>query len=199
MIDAAKGQKCLTNLEVPVNWNQAGQPGTPGPAGPKGDKGDKGDAGADGASGPQGPPGPQGDPGPPGSAGDSAALHLPKVADSNWTPLFDMSGVGRLEVECTEPRGGLGDPVLGMRYTNTTGAERTLFSEEVAGTSDGGGRVPAGNTVPLTHLDQGPLYHIVVFPGSATSGATPAADITIAGVDTTDTSACDFWGHAITR
>ena len=104
-----------------------------------------------------------------------------------------------MEAECVEPRGGFGDPELGLRYTNTTGAERTLFSESVVDGADSGERVPAGNTVLVSNLSQGPLYHIVLLPGSATSGTTPAADVTIAGVDTADTSACDFWGNAITR
>ena len=78
VIDTAKGQRCLTSVEVPVSWNQAGQPGATGqagpigPPGPQGGKGDDGDPGRDGAQGVQGVPGErgqQGEQGPPGPQG----------------------------------------------------------------------------------------------------------------------------------
>ena len=78
VIDTARGQKCLPNLEAQITWNQAGQPGAPGqagpggPPGPRGEKGDDGDPGRDGAQGVQGVPGErgqQGEQGPPGPQG----------------------------------------------------------------------------------------------------------------------------------
>src|SRR5262245_66673425 len=45
VVDTARGQKCITNLEVPITWNQQGP------------KGDAGVPGVDGARGPQGEPG----------------------------------------------------------------------------------------------------------------------------------------------
>jgi Collagen triple helix repeat (20 copies) len=88
VIDTAKSQKCLTNLEVPITWNQQGPPGPPGPPGPAGapgTPGTNGTNGADGAQGPQGEPGPagadgargqQGEPGPPGPAGSTPPATL---------------------------------------------------------------------------------------------------------------------------
>src|SRR4026207_2535483 len=48
VIDTAKGEKCVTALEVPFSWNQKGQ---------------KGDSGAPGAPGAPGTPGTPGAPG----------------------------------------------------------------------------------------------------------------------------------------
>jgi hypothetical protein len=47
VIDTARGQKCLTSLEVPISWSQQGPRGDPGPAGPPGANGSNG---ADGVS-----------------------------------------------------------------------------------------------------------------------------------------------------
>jgi hypothetical protein len=49
VIDTARNQQCIPNLEVPISWNQAG---TQGPKGDPGSQGPKGDPG------PEGPPGP---------------------------------------------------------------------------------------------------------------------------------------------
>src|SRR3954454_5677080 len=81
VIDKSKGEACLSRLEVPISWDQAGQQGPvgpTGPAGPTGPKGDNGDPGASGAQGLQGdigPVGPQGDRGPQGEPGTFPALH----------------------------------------------------------------------------------------------------------------------------
>ncbi len=48
VIDTAKGQKCLPNAEIALNWNAQGQPGAPGLPGQPGAKGDKGDPGEKG-------------------------------------------------------------------------------------------------------------------------------------------------------
>jgi hypothetical protein len=85
VIDVAKGQRCLPNLEIALTWNGQGQSGAPGPAGPKGDTGDKGDRGDAGIAGPpglagdqgpQGIQGPQGVPGPEGAAGAVAGYEI---------------------------------------------------------------------------------------------------------------------------
>ncbi len=36
IIDPAAGQTCQSRLELPLTWNQRGEPGPPGPAGPPG-------------------------------------------------------------------------------------------------------------------------------------------------------------------
>jgi len=70
VIDVAKGQKCLPNLEAALNWNAQGQPGPPGDKGPTGDKGPIGDKGPAGDKGPVGDKGPAGDKGLSGDPGD---------------------------------------------------------------------------------------------------------------------------------
>jgi hypothetical protein len=81
VIDKSKGEACLSRLEVPISWDQAGQPGPVGPAGavgptgPKGDNGDSGPTGAQGLQGETGATGPQGDQGPKGDTGALPALH----------------------------------------------------------------------------------------------------------------------------
>jgi hypothetical protein len=65
VIDKAKGEACLSRLEVPISWDQAGQPGPAGAAGPAGPPGAKGDKGDPGQTGAQGEPGAKGDPGEP--------------------------------------------------------------------------------------------------------------------------------------
>jgi hypothetical protein len=171
VIDEAKGQKCLTSLETPLTWNQAGPPGA---VGPKGDNGD------------------------PGQATDHAAVQLPKVGftHANWTTLFDIPGVGRFDVACESPRPdptGIDDPKLRARYSNTTAAERTLVAER----QNESARVPSGASYILTDPDLAVSYRLLVFPGSAASGTTsPTADVSISGVPTVDTFACDFWGSS---
>ncbi len=82
VIDPAKGQHCVANLETAISWNQHGAPGLPGPKGDAGPAGPKGDTGATGATGdagsqgPAGPPGPQGSAGPAGPAGAGALWAL---------------------------------------------------------------------------------------------------------------------------
>jgi Collagen triple helix repeat (20 copies) len=61
VIDTAKGQKCLTNLEVPISWSQ------------KGVKGDAGVPGASGQPGANGAPGAAGAPGIPGTSGTNGS------------------------------------------------------------------------------------------------------------------------------
>ncbi|MEO3854981.1 hypothetical protein [Acrocarpospora sp. B8E8] len=61
IIDPAKGQRCLNQVETAVSWNKigpAGPQGIQGPAGPQGDPGAQGPIGPPGAKGEQGPAGP---------------------------------------------------------------------------------------------------------------------------------------------
>ena len=104
VIDTAKGQKCLANLEVPITWNE------------RGPKGDPGTAGVDGAPGRQGEPGPAGPPGPSGAAsldaldGTSCNLGAPSegVLDVHYEP-----GTNEISISCNAPhlrvtRAGIG-------------------------------------------------------------------------------------------
>jgi hypothetical protein len=50
VIDVAKGEKCVTTLEVPLSWNQKGQKGDPGLPGAAGAPGMNGSNGNDGVS-----------------------------------------------------------------------------------------------------------------------------------------------------
>ena len=82
VIDTAKGQKCLPNAEVALNWNQQGQAGVPGlpgaqgqpgQNGEKGENGDKGEPGQNGVDGQPGQQGPAGEGGPQGEPGQDGA------------------------------------------------------------------------------------------------------------------------------
>jgi hypothetical protein len=64
VIDTAKGEKCSSQLETAISWNQKGQKGDTGLPGAEGP------AGATGPAGPAGPVGPQGASGAPGAKGD---------------------------------------------------------------------------------------------------------------------------------
>ena len=92
VIDTAKGQKCLPNAELALNWNQVGQPGAPGATGATGATGPQGPPGKDGLNGTNGTngtdgtngqngapgqPGVQGPPGPKGDKGDTGEQGLP--------------------------------------------------------------------------------------------------------------------------
>jgi len=72
VIDTAKGEKCLSALEVPISWNQAGAKGEPGPPGKDGADGAPGKDGADGKDGAPGKDGVDGQPGAPGPPGGIA-------------------------------------------------------------------------------------------------------------------------------
>jgi hypothetical protein len=86
VVDTAKGQRC-TALEVPLSWNQTGQPGPqglPGAAGQQGPQGEKGDNGDPGAQGPQGERGPQGEQGPAGPRGEAGPAGSGGVSGLQW-------------------------------------------------------------------------------------------------------------------
>jgi hypothetical protein len=92
VVDA--GVACKST-ELPVSWNQQGQPGATGPQGPAGAQGPEGPAGPQGPEGPAGPAGPAGPEGPQGPAGGIGAVH--EVFDIGS---FDSVATKRLTVHC---------------------------------------------------------------------------------------------------
>ena len=125
VIDTAKGQKCLPNAEVALNWSQQGQPGVPGSPGvpgqpgPKGDKGDKGDQGPAGADGPPGAQGPKGDKGDPGRDGAGAPTNCSATDDPtpdvSGCTLISIEGLGPGPLVITDLEGGVDGQVLTVR------------------------------------------------------------------------------------
>ena len=73
VIDAAAGDDCNNSSELPISWNEQGQPGLQGPQGVQGPAGPPGSTGERGLQGPAGPPG---IPGPRGPKGDPGNLAL---------------------------------------------------------------------------------------------------------------------------
>lgn len=107
VIDPAKGQHCVGNLETAISWNQHGAPGLPGPkgdAGPAGPKGDTGATGATGDAGPQGPTGPTGPQGPAGPAGPSGAGALWALVRSDGQVQAGSTGVTATQIKTGEYR-----------------------------------------------------------------------------------------------
>jgi hypothetical protein len=103
VIDTAKGQRCLTSVEVPLTWNERGL------------RGDRGPAGADGAQGPQGasgPAGPQGPQGPAGALNCEAEQRIKAAA-----PAFALSA------PCEDTGGGDPDESARLASIEVVGAD----------------------------------------------------------------------------
>jgi hypothetical protein len=178
-LTAANGVSYVCNGE-------RGPQGQPGPAGPQGEKGEKGDPG------PAGPPG--------GASSMRAAMQLPEsacfVASNNCSPttLFDLPGVGRVEVACGvrnfQPLGS--EATTFWRLANTTLGDRSVFVAPMGLFARVG---PGLASNWFSTGNEANIYQAAIF-GDAVLGAGPSAQVTIYGIHTSDNTKCDIWGVA---
>lgn len=142
VIDTEKNppQRCLTNLETQITWNQrgpVGPPGAQGDQGPKGDpgapgaKGDPGERGADGAPGDPGPagadgsPGAQGEPGPAGTTGQAVVT----AAGTTFLPIVNSVSTASPWAALPGLSATVTVPENAVLYVSTDGGTNTVESE----------------------------------------------------------------------
>jgi hypothetical protein len=160
--------------------------------------GERGPQGEQGPAGPQGEKGEKGDPGPAGPSGGTtpmlAAIQIPEVGfPYSFTTLFDVPGIGRVDVACKPHFDGqpLVEPNAIWRFANTTSGVRSIFTPEGQFYRFGPGDV-SGN---FTSADQAKFFQAAILPGDTTSGASPSAQLTIYSIETPDHTKCDIWGR----
>ena len=121
--------------------------------------------------------------------------------------LFDIAGIGRFTAQCGTNGfyngNGVGQTTPRWEYSNTSGQERTLFAQ--ASNSQGVGlrfaSVAPGGVMNIGTGSQGLLDQIQVFPSSAGTATSPAAEVSIAGFADENSpygAPCTFWASATT-
>jgi hypothetical protein len=166
VIDTAKGQRCLTSVEVPLTWNEQG---------PKGDRGATGADGAPGRDGSDGEPGHDGTDGvsvlsqvePPGNNCASGGTKFTAVDGATYVCHGTSSAAPSLNGSACEIPGWFGD-VHGTSAVQSDGDVSCGAGQLTVEISEGAVKVWALNSpeLPATFTTPG---HVC-----PTSGPTPA-------------------------